>query len=227
MKHTWSVTILFVLMFLTAQIVGLYLINLSTNVTETEEGEVQLEFVDTALIERPEIEGSTSIIYIVISVTIGTLLLLFLAKKSKVNWWRAWFMLAVWLTLTISLGVIIPGNDLVPAIIAMLLTLWKIYKPNIFIHNATEILTYSGIAVLLAPILTVITGIILLILFSIYDAYAVWKSKHMITLAKFTTKANLFPGLSIPYTVKGEKTQIHSKIEQKETETPKPAKDDG
>lgn len=227
MKHTWTVTIIIVLMFLTAQVVGLYLINLSTNVIENKEGVVQIEFTETALVERPQIQGTQSVIFIVIAVAVGTLLLLFLAKKSKVNWWKAWFILAVWLTLTISLGVVLHGSDLFPAILALALTLWKIYKPNIFIHNITEILTYSGIAVLLAPILNIITGIIILILFSIYDAYAVWKSKHMITLAKFTTKANLFPGLSIPYSVKEQKTHIHTKIEKKETEPPKPPKDEG
>lgn len=228
MKHTWTVTFLFVLMFLTAQVVGLYIINLSTNVTQTETGEIEVAFTDTVLIERPEIEGTSSVIYIVIGVAIGTLILLFLAKKSQVNWWRAWFMLAVWLTLTISLGVIFPEYAFIVALIAAALTLWKVYRPNIFIHNVTEILTYSGIAVLLAPILNVITGIIVLIIFSIYDMYAVWKSKHMVALAQFTSKANLFPGLSIPYTVKNNKTTIHSSIKEKKSEeTPQPPKDDG
>ncbi|MBS3145707.1 hypothetical protein J4414_02800 [Candidatus Woesearchaeota archaeon] len=38
-----------------------------------------------------------------------------------------------------------------------------------------------------------------MILISIYDMYAVWKSKHMIKLAKFQSKLKTFAGLFIPY----------------------------
>ena len=37
------------------------------------------------------------------------------------------------------------------------------------------------------------------LLISAYDIYAVWKSKHMVTLAKFQTSSKVFAGLSIPY----------------------------
>src|SRR3989344_5717485 len=46
---------------------------------------------------------------------------------------------------------------------------------------------------------SVFSAIILLILISIYDMYAVWKSKHMIKLAKFQSKLKTFAGLFIPY----------------------------
>ncbi len=44
---------------------------------------------------------------------------------------------------------------------------------------------YTGIAILFVPILNVFWMIILLIVISIYDAYAVWKSKHMVKMANF------------------------------------------
>jgi len=37
------------------------------------------------------------------------------------------------------------------------------------------------------------------LLISIYDIYAVWKSKHMVKLARFQTSSRAFAGLSIPY----------------------------
>ena len=40
---------------------------------------------------------------------------------------------------------------------------------------------------------------VLLILISVYDFIAVFKIKHMITLAKFQTKSKVFAGLFVPY----------------------------
>ncbi|GAG21233.1 unnamed protein product, partial [marine sediment metagenome] len=40
---------------------------------------------------------------------------------------------------------------------------------------------------------------ILLVIIAIYDAIAVWKTKHMIKLAKFQSKLKVFAGLLIPY----------------------------
>jgi presenilin-like A22 family membrane protease len=39
----------------------------------------------------------------------------------------------------------------------------------------------------------------LLLLISIYDIYAVWKSGHMIKLAKFQSESKVFAGLFLPY----------------------------
>ncbi len=47
--------------------------------------------------------------------------------------------------------------------------------------------------------------------------YAVWKSKHMVALAKFTSSSQLFPGLLINYKKKGKNTHlvmIPEKIEE-------------
>jgi hypothetical protein len=38
--------------------------------------------------------------------------------------------------------------------------------------------------------------------------YAVWKSKHMVELAKFQTKSKVFAGLFIPYMKEGKKSRI-------------------
>jgi presenilin-like A22 family membrane protease len=200
MKHTWTVTAIFVFLFIVAQYVGLTLIGLSTDVTVNEAGASELSFSDTTLVGRPELTGWESVVYILVGVAIGTLILVFLANKKQVNIWRIWFLLAVWLSINIALGVVFKGSSIwIPIIIALVLTLWKVYAPNVYIQNLTEILTYAGIAVLLVPMLNVLSMVIILIIFSIYDAYAVWKSKHMVKMAEFTSQANLFPGLLVSY----------------------------
>ena len=73
--------------------------------------------------------------------------------------------------------------------------------------NFTELFVYSGIAAIFAPIMNVFAASILLILISIYDAIAVWKTKHMIKMAKFQAKTKMFAGLVVPY-AKGKKQAI-------------------
>ena len=48
--------------------------------------------------------------------------------------------------------------------------------------------------------------------------YAVWKSKHMVKMAKFQTKSNIFAGLMLPYQKKtGKVVSAVTKTEKKES----------
>ena len=49
------------------------------------------------------------------------------------------------------------------------------------------------------PVINVVSAVVLLIIISIYDMIAVWKSKHMIAMAKFQTRSKVFAGLMLPY----------------------------
>jgi presenilin-like A22 family membrane protease len=214
MKHTVTVLTIFLSLFILAQVAGLYFIGLSvSNITKetTPTGEEisQVVFANTSVGERPQVQGYESLIYIAIGVIIGTILLLIIAKFGKIGLWQIWFFLAAALTISITAGVL-TGEKLfwLSWVIGGALALLKMLYRHPIVHNVTELLMYIGIAVLLAPILSVWIAILLLILIALYDAYAVWKSKHMITLAEFTRKANLFPGLSLNYIKKKDKTII-------------------
>ncbi len=151
-------------------------------------------------IERPEVKQSTSFIYILLGVLLGTSLVLLLIKFRKQNWWRFWFLLSVFLCLTIAFSAFI--NKYLAIFIAIVLALWKIYRPNIIIHNLTEVFIYGGLAAIFVPILNLFSVFMLLIIISFYDMYAVWKSKHMIKLANFQSQSKVFAGLLIPYKMK-------------------------
>jgi len=71
-------------------------------------------------------------------------------------------------------------------------------------------------------LLNVLSVSILLVLIAIYDAYAVWKSKHMITLAQEQTKAKVFAGLVIPYEL--PKKTVSKVKKTSRTKTPAPIK---
>ncbi|MEM4336829.1 MAG: presenilin family intramembrane aspartyl protease [Candidatus Woesearchaeota archaeon] len=208
MKHTLKITLFLVLLFFSAQILGLQVVNKYINKKETQEkGEVIFKELPYN-ITRPDIEPSRSFIWIFVAIIVGTVLMFFLIKWKKPNIWRFWFLLSVVVTLCFSLAAFM--NYIIATLLSIILGLWKVFRPNIYIHNITEIFIYGGLAAIFVPLLNITSAFALLILISAYDMYAVWKSKHMIKLAKFQTKTKIFAGILIPYkklppTKKGKK----------------------
>ena len=130
------------------------------------------------------------------AVLIGTAILLIIMKFRKFKLWKAWYFLAVALSLAIAWAAFLP--QLMAWIAATAAALIKIFRPNFIIHSLTELFIYGGLAAIFVPILNVFSAAVLLLLISAYDVYAVLKSKHMVAMAKFQTSSSLFAGLSIP-----------------------------
>jgi len=100
-------------------------------------------------------------------------------------------------------------GSLIAVIIALPLAIYKVFKRNILVHNITEILIYPGIAVIIAPLLNLWTVVVLLVLISIYDIYAVWHAKFMQKMATYQIqKVRVFSGFFIPYVRKEDKALI-------------------
>ena len=135
--------------------------------------------------ERPDVDESWSWAYITIGILLGTGLLLMLIKFKLVSFWKFWFFLAVVMCLTVAFASFMSGW--MAFLLSLILAYLKIVKPNTYVHNITELFMYAGLAIIFVPILNKTSVIILLILISVYDMYAVWKSKHMIKLANFQT----------------------------------------
>ena len=204
MKHSTTVTLILLFIFILAQYVGLAVTNEYIDVERsTETGEIV--FVDLPVGERPDLDAKTSFITIIFAILIGTGILLLLIRFKAFKVWRAWFFLAVFITTIITFGAFF--HKYIAILLALIVAVWKIYKPNPIIHNLTEIFIYAGLAAIFVPVLSMTSMIILLILISFYDMYAVWKSKHMIVLAKAQTKAKVFAGLMIPYSFSGFKNK--------------------
>jgi presenilin-like A22 family membrane protease len=219
MKHTLPVTLILISVFIASQLLGLGLIAAGTTTTVDEEGNVVVAHEDTALGPRPETRGFASFTYLVVGIAVGTIVLLILIKFNLLRVWKLWFFLAVWLAMTVSLGGLM--HAYVAAGVALALAVWKIFRPNVIVHNLTEVLVYSGIALLVVPILDLFYMSLLLVVIAVYDAYAVWKSKHMVAMAKFQTESKLFAGLLVPYTREAAKAQKTTKI-VKTTRTTQP-----
>ena len=212
MKHTLKITMLLVFIFLFSQVIGLTIINKDIEVVKTPQGTIEVQHPETAIGPRPEMTPNVSFWYIIIAVIIGTLIVLLLVRFRKFNVWKVWFFFAVWLAMTVAIGVFV--NKYAAYALCFLLALWKIYKPNIYVHNLTEIFMYTGIALIFVPLLNVFWAIMLLLAISVYDMYAVWRSKHMVKMAEFQAESNVFAGLFIPYERKKVGKREETKIEK-------------
>ncbi len=211
MKHNLKVTVLLLFSFILAQFVGLFVMSHYIQISEVD-GTRFVEYKEVPFVgPPPEVNQTLSFIPIVIAVLAGTAIIFIIMKLNRPEIFRYWVSLVVFLTLTISFFAVIstlfsnvfsgfPGGPIFLAVLlAGFITFFKLFRPNIFAHNISEIFIYGGIATIFVPLLNLVSVTILLLLISLYDAIAVWKSKHMITLAKFQADSRAFSGLMIPY----------------------------
>src|SRR3990167_2833050 len=127
MKHTLKVTILLVGIFLITQIIGLAITNRYIDHEKIiETGKVEFKQLPYNL-ERPEVKESTSFIWIIAAILIGTAIFLILIKYKIFKVWKLWFFLAVFSTMAIAFSAFLP--QLIAAILAFVFSFLKIYKP--------------------------------------------------------------------------------------------------
>ena len=196
MKHNFKITGILLGFFLLAQFLGIAILYQNIDVI-TSQNEGKTIFKEIPFLERPPVNENISYLPIILAVLIGTGFLLLLMKYNLIWVWKIWFLFAVVISLTIAFGSFIPYAFAL--LLALTFGFWKIFKPNVIIQNLTELFIYGGLSVIFVPLFNLSSVIILLILISAYDAYAVWKSKHMIKMAKSQSKAKVFAGLLIPY----------------------------
>ena len=203
MKHTFKVTLLLALIFFVAQIAGLAITKEYISTEEYIDPETKAiikQVVSEDLpynLERPEIEESTSYIWITIAIIIGTLLLLLIIRFKKINLWKFWFFFAVFFTMAIAFAPFI--GQIIAALLAFIFALMKVYRPTAILNNFTEIFIYGGLAAIFVPVINLFAAFALLFLISIYDVVAVRYTKHMVKLAKFQARSRIFAGLLLPY----------------------------
>lgn len=185
MKHNLKVTIILIILFVLAQYIGIFITKSYTS--------QELPFD----IEKPEFEEDTSYIPITILIIVATVIALFLARLKAVKIWKMWFFLSIAFCLTLAFGAFM--IQWFALILALFFASWRTFRDSVILHNFTELFIYGGLAAIFIPVLNVISASVLLIIISIYDMIAVWKTKHMVSLAKFQAQAKIFAGLVIPY----------------------------
>ena len=200
MKHTIKIIAILVTLFLLTQYIGLYIVSSYTKkTTQVIDGKEITKLKWESLpyeIERPELNQETSFLSMIIAIFFVTFLILMVMKFNLELIWKIWFFLSVFLCLIIAFSAFM--IEQLSFILASLLSYAKIFKRNIITQNISELFIYGGLAAVFVPIINMKGAIIFLIIISIYDFIAVFKTKHMIHMAKNQVKMKIFPGLMIP-----------------------------
>ncbi len=212
MKHNLKVTLIILAMFVVTQFIGLYVVNhYSVNGNELPYG------METPEAEQ-EMDFYTSFLPSIIIAFVFAIALLILLTKFNFNFiLKLWFFGVILIAIGIFLNTFFPDEkyfQYIALIFALPLAILKIYKRNFLIHNTTELVIYPAIAAVFVPLLNPWTVIILLVLISLYDMWAVWHSGVMQKMANYQiSELKIFSGFFIPY--------ISKKVRMELKETPK------
>lgn len=117
-------------------------------------------------------------------------------RPGKEILFKAFFILPVFLGGTLFWGLWI-GDIFALIFISILIFFW-LKKPNVFVHNFLLISGMIGIGSVFGLRLDPLLVVGLLIIFSIYDFIAVYKTKHMVKMAKEFIEARAIPGIIFP-----------------------------
>ena len=174
MKHNLAITAILLSMFIVTQLIGLYVVGYYSPVERT---------VPFGL-EPPQPQQPSDynwFLSFIIFAFVIAVLILFLFTRFKLSFiLKAWFFVVIVLALSVSLLAIFPiTKTLIALAIAIPLAVIKLSGRSFLVHNATELLIYPGIAAVFVPILNIWTMIILLLIISAYDIWAVWHSGIM------------------------------------------------
>ncbi len=122
---------------------------------------------------------SNSFLYFAL-IIVFTAFVLILARKSE-KFLKAFMYLLVFVSIHY---VLIPFLGILSLIVALVLTVLLILKPNWITIDISALLLASGVAAMFGISLEPTPVIVLLVILAIYDAVSVYKTGHMIDLAE-------------------------------------------
>jgi presenilin-like A22 family membrane protease len=178
--------------------------------------------------EKVEFKSRFDVLQILISFVVGlviaTIVFIILMRIGVVRFMRFWLFFVVVIGLFLSLSLLLFEGfgfniaigrvsfslaEILAAVFAIVLAYFKVYRGDVIVHNVTELLVYPGIVVLFLPLLNVVIAIVLLLLLSVYDFVAVFKTRHMQKMARFMIKdVRAFSGVMLPYLSEKEKKRL-------------------
>jgi presenilin-like A22 family membrane protease len=211
MKRNLKIAIILLSIFLITQLLGVYVVNFYLNPLE----KIPYGFDNSQLTSSQTPGIYTQILFSFIISLIIAIVLIFFLIKIKSNWiMKIWFFIVVCLALGVTLNVFIRQLGFIEAskmalAIGLLFGYFKVFRRNIIVHNFIEMLIYPGIGAIFALMFNLWVAIIILLVISVYDIIAVWKSNIMMKMANYQIKSvGVFGGLLIPYANKKMKEKI-------------------
>jgi len=186
MKESQKLILSLLTMFFFVQMIGLYL--------------------GWKLIQQPEIQPETSAIagagiflYILVATAVLLALIKFVPQILKLIEVVSIFFSTEIFFEVLFLGFATPTIGFYTALVfAAAVVIARMLKKNYTTQNIAILLSIMGVGSLLGATLGVIPAMVLLGLLAVYDVIAVFKTKHMITLAKEVIKQKLAFTVAIP-----------------------------
>ncbi|MBI5553599.1 MAG: hypothetical protein HY917_02550 [Candidatus Diapherotrites archaeon] len=126
----------------------------------------------------------------ILAFTLVLLLIIKFLKKWSSHLIRILESLGTWAGATLSLTAIYPSDLMALAAIALVIARWK-WKASVPLRNTATLLACAGAGALIGVSLGPIPIAVFVALLAIYDFIAVFKTKHMLTLAKAVTAQNM------------------------------------
>ncbi len=224
MKHSLKIVLVLLSMFLLTQIIGLAVIQVYG---------ANQDSIPYGMAPPEDTSPTTNFLSIIFAVILAVVLMLMLMKYRIELFLRLWFFLVIILALGIAFNAALIMTPLrfytiqsdflsisltsfIAFLLALPLAFLKVFKRNMLVHNLTELLIYPGIAAIFVPLLNLWTVVLLLVLISIYDMYAVWHSGIMQKMAKYQIQnVKVFSGFFIPYVGKKDRELIKNMREKK------------
>ncbi len=217
MKHNIKIVLVLLAMFFIAQIIGISVIYKYSPTTQqiNETLNITTHNLPFGMEPPQDVKPAVSLTSIITAIGIAVLLMLVLMKLRAEIFLRIWFFVVVALALAITLNAflynMLPNHSIISLLIALPIAYAKVFKRNIYVHNLSELFIYPGIAAIFVPLLNIQVTIILLLLISIYDMYAVWHAGFMQKMAHYQIKkVRVFSGFLIPYLNKKQRELLKS-----------------
>lgn len=186
-----KVVLFFLGFFLLVQLFGIYLGNGYLNLIKSGEAEPAFE--------NPENIGNSLFLFLyIIAATIGIIIVVRYIR----NFIRVVEVVAVFTSTFLTFYILFPQSLLLGLAMALILNVWRIFKPSTLNQNLTIVLAIPSIGALIGTSLGVLPSLVFIVLLSIYDFVSVFITKHMIYMAKEVTKKPSVFALSMPYKFK-------------------------
>ncbi|MHB1439885.1 MAG: presenilin family intramembrane aspartyl protease PSH [Cuniculiplasma sp.] len=142
--------------------------------------------------------GFGYVLYFIVAVILMSAVILYVSKKKKTGILKVIFVLSMVFVIYIVsslLYALLPINYPeyyflsfgTPVLFLYLL----LFRQNWIIINIAGVLTSAGLAAIWGVDLGLYAAIVLMIVFAVYDYIAVYKTKHMLDIARATTSSNM------------------------------------
>lgn len=153
-------------------------------------------FLEQEAISPTPISFSQFVFYFILVNVLVVLLVFFGFKKAQAKILRGLFLFSLGFSSLLLINAWIP-DILALALVFFLLWLW-LKKSSVLIHDLLMILAMAGAGSILGLRMDPKIVVLLLIVFSIYDFIAVYKTKHMVKIAQEMAKKGALIALMIP-----------------------------